>query len=133
MTSTLDQPLPGATTRTIGGVTVDEVAAGGGRVKRLVYPAGWRWSTDMRPVSGTARCMHAHVGFLARGRIAIEYPDGCRVDFAAPAVIAVPPDHDGWVVGDEAAVLIQFDWAGDTVAKLGVAEHRHRGAAPVTS
>lgn len=125
MPSVLDQPLSGATTRTIGGVTIDEVPAGSGRVKRIHYPAGWKWSSDMRPVSGTERCMHAHVGFLAQGKIAIQYGDGCRVDFTAPAVVAIPPDHDGWVVGDEAAILIQFDWARDSVARLGLAEHRH--------
>jgi len=125
LASVLDRPLPGATTRKIGGVTVDEATAGSGRVKRIVYPAGWRWSNDMRPVSGTERCMHTHVGFLAQGKIAIQYADGCRVDFAAPAVVAIPPDHDGWVVGDEPAILIQFDWARDSAERLGVAPHRH--------
>ena len=125
MASVLERPVPGATTHKIGGVTVDEVPAGSGRVKRVMYPAGWRWSTDMRPISGTERCMHAHVGFLARGHIAIEYTDGCRVDFEAPCVVAIPPGHDGWVEGDEPAVLIQFDWSRDSVARLGIAEHRH--------
>lgn len=125
MASVLDQPLSGSTTREIGGVTVDEVPAGSGRVKRIIYPAGWRWSRDMQPVSGTAHCMHAHLGFLAQGKIGIQFADGCRVDFSAPAVVAIPPDHDGWVIGDEPAMLIQFDWGPDSAARLGLAEHRH--------
>ncbi|HKA91925.1 MAG TPA: hypothetical protein VKE22_29885 [Haliangiales bacterium] len=125
MSSPLDQPLPGAIRHDVGGAIVDEVAAGNGRVKRIVYPVGWRWSANMRPVVGTDRCMHAHVGYLAQGHVAVEYADGCRVDFVAPAVVVVAPGHDGWTVGDEAAVLIQFDWARETADRCGLAEHRH--------
>src|SRR2546430_8376638 len=32
----------------------------------------------------TDYCMHAHVGFIARGRIEGEYADGCRFEYAAP-------------------------------------------------
>ena len=31
----------------------------------------------MKPHVDTDLCMHAHVGFLAQGAIAGEYPDGC--------------------------------------------------------
>ena len=80
----------------------------------------------MKPVVGTDRCMHAHVGFQARGEIHIEYGDGCVVAFKAPQVVAIDPGHDGWVVGNEPVVLIEFDFEGDTVTKLGMpAEHRH--------
>ncbi len=118
--------LKGATRRTVGHVQLDVARAGAARVKRMIYPAGFRWSVDMKPVVGSDYCMHAHVGFLARGRLRVEYPDGCRVDFTAPQVIAVEPGHDGWVVGTEPAVVIEFDFEGDTIARLGMpAEHRH--------
>ena len=55
-----------------------------------------------------------HVGMLVQGRIAIEYADGCREEFAAPAAVVVVPGHDGWVVGDEPAVLVQYDCAPAT-------------------
>ena len=36
------------------------------------------------------------------------------------------PGHDGWVVGDEAAVLVQYDCGADTVERLGLpASHGH--------
>jgi hypothetical protein len=105
---------------------MDVVRAGDARVKRVIYPAGFRWSTDMKPVTGTSYCMHAHVGFLARGRIHIEYSDGCRVDFKAPQVVVIDPGHDGWVVGKESAVLIEFDFERDTVKRVGLPDaHRH--------
>src|SRR5262245_14877796 len=75
--------------------------AGVARVKRVLYPPGFRWSTHMKAVVGTDYCLHAHVGFLARGRVHIQYADGCSLDFAAPQVLAVEPMHDAWVVGDE--------------------------------
>ena len=59
-------------------------------------------------------------GMLVQGRIAIEYGDGCREEFEAPAAVVVVPGHDGWVVGDEAAVLVQYDCGGDTVERLGL-------------
>ena len=119
-------PIPDADTRTVGGVQLDIARAGCGRVKRMIYPAGFRWSKDMKPLVGTDYCMHAHIGFLAHGQIHVEYPDGCKREFAAPQVIAVEPGHDGWVVGDEPAVVIEFDFEGDTAKRCGMPErHRH--------
>lgn len=119
-------PIKGAERRELTGVQVDTVRTGAARVKRIVYSPGFRWSKDMKPITGTDYCMHAHVGFLARGQIHVEYPDGCVHEFAAPQALAIEPGHDGWVVGDEPAVLIEFDFEGQTIEKLGMPEsHRH--------
>jgi hypothetical protein len=119
-------PIKGATARVIGGVQLDVASAGAARVKRMIYPPGFKWSSAMKPIVGTDRCMHAHVGFLARGEIHIEYADGCVVEFKAPQIVAIDPGHDGWVVGREPVVLIEFDFEGETVSRLGMpAEHRH--------
>jgi hypothetical protein len=119
-------PVTGATTREIGGVEIAVGRAGAARVKRMVYQPGFRWSTDMKAIVGTELCMHAHVGFLARGQIHIQYADGCVVEFAAPQVVAIEPGHDGWVVGNEPAVMIEFDFEGDTASRLGMPEpHKH--------
>jgi hypothetical protein len=124
--SLLEEPIDGALHTTIGGLEADEVAAGRARVKRIVYPPGWRWSADMGPVVGTDRCMHAHVGFLVQGAIAVEYDDGCKVEYFAPAPVVVEPGHDGWVLGDDAAVLVQVDCDTETVSRFGLTgEHRH--------
>jgi hypothetical protein len=118
--------VKGATHRYIGHVRLDVGPAGDARVKRMIYPAGFRWSKDMKPVVGTDLCMHAHVGFLARGEIHIEYADGCIVEHKAPQIVAIEPGHDGWVVGKEPVVLIEFDFERDTVSRLGMADaHRH--------
>ena len=80
----------------------------------------------MKPVVGTDLCMHAHVGFLARGEIHVEYADGCIVEHKAPQIVAIDPGHDGWVVGKEPVVLIEFDFESETVKRLGMPDvHRH--------
>jgi hypothetical protein len=122
----LTAAVKGATRRNIGHVQLEVGRAGAARVKRMIYPPGFRWSVDMKPIVGTDLCMHAHVGFLARGEIHIVYADGCVVEHKAPQIVAIDPGHDGWVVGKEPVVLIEFDFEGETVNRLGMPDaHRH--------
>ena len=121
----LTAPIEGAEHQSVGGAEIDIGRTGAARVKRIVYPAGFRWSKNMRPEIGGDSCKHAHVGFLARGAIAGEYTDGCRFAHRAPAFVAIEPGHDAWVEGDEAAVLVEFDFEGKTAERLGLSEHRH--------
>jgi hypothetical protein len=119
-------PIAGADRREVAGVLIDAGRAGDARVRRVVYQPGFRWSTHMKPLVGGDRCMHAHVGFLARGEIHIEYADGCVKHLRAPQIVAIEPGHDGWVVGSDPAVLIEFDFERETVERCGMpAEHRH--------
>ena len=120
-TDPLLAPMKEADHREIGGIQLDVARADGSRVKRIVYPPGFRWSTHMKAIVGTDLCQHAHVGFLARGQVHIQYADGCTLKFAAPQVVAIEPGHDGWVVGDEPAVLIEFDFEGETAQRCGMA------------
>ncbi|GAB2862021.1 cupin domain-containing protein [Hymenobacter ruber] len=117
-------PMKGATHREVGGVLVDVVPTGNARVKRIVYPVGFRWSKNLKDIVGTSLCMHAHVGFLASGQINIQYADGAMEKFVAPQAVAIAPGHDGWVVGNEPAILIEFDFEGETVERMGLAS-RH--------
>jgi hypothetical protein len=122
----LTAPIPGADSRVVGGVQVDVVQAGSGRIKRVIYQPGFRWSTHMKEKVGTELCMHAHVGFNARGRIHVQYADGTTQEFEAPQVVAIEPGHDGWVVGDAPAVLIEVDFMSETPARFGMSEPRRR-------
>ena len=124
---TLTAPIPGAEHRELGGVQLDIVRTGQARVKRSVYPPGFHWARDIKPLVGTETCEHAHVGFLAQGRIHMEFPDGCTRDYVAPQVVNIEPGHDGRVVGNEAAVLIEFDFEGETAARCGLPQkHEHK-------
>ena len=118
--------MPGSERSELSGMTVDAGRAGDARVRRIVYPPGFRWSADVRPVVGGDVCEHAHVGFLAQGRLAGRYEDGCAFEFTAPQVVAIEPGHDAWVGDDGPAVLIEVDFERDTVERLGMAvRHAH--------
>ncbi|MFT3917573.1 MAG: hypothetical protein QM704_26850 [Anaeromyxobacteraceae bacterium] len=120
------EPVRGASRSDVGDVRIEIGRAWDARVKRIVYPPGFRWSVHMRPKVGTDLCTHGHVGFLVSGAIRIDYPDGCRVDLVAPQVVAIEPGHDGAVVGDGPAVLIEVDFERATVERLGLPPaHRH--------
>jgi hypothetical protein len=116
----LHAPVRGAAHHEVAGVRIDVAPAGTGRIKRVIYPPGFRWSREMQPVSKTDRCMFAHVGFLLQGQVHVDYPDGCTDEFMAPEVITIEPGHVAWVVGDEAAILIEFDFKGDTALRFGL-------------
>ena len=119
-------PIEGAERKTVGGVTCDIVRAGDARVRRTIYDPGFRWETHMKKAVHTDLCMHAHVGFLARGHVQVQFPDGCAREWVAPAVIVLEPGHKGWVVGDEAAVLIEVDFEGETAKRFGLpSAHAH--------
>ena len=51
--------------------------------------------------------------------IHMEFPDGCVLDFRAPQVLCIEPGHDGVVVGNEPAVVIEFDFGSETVEQAG--------------
>ena len=120
------EPIEGAERREVAGVIVEIGKAGNGRVKRAIYPPGFRWSTHMAPAVRSENCMHAHIGFLARGHIQGEYADGCTFEFVAPQFVTIEPGHDAWVVGGEEAVLIQFDSEEGTARRFGLpSEHSH--------
>jgi hypothetical protein len=125
-TSSLAAPMTGTERTTFAGIATDTVTVGDARVKRVVYPAGLRWSVDVRPLAGGEHCLHAHVGFLVQGRLAGEYADGCTFDFTAPQVVAVDPGHDAWIPGDDDAILLEVDFVRETTARFGIpAAHHH--------
>jgi hypothetical protein len=119
-------PMRASESRVVGGVQIDIFRAGESRVKRMIYPPGFNWGMHLKEAVGTELCMHAHVGFLAHGEIHVRFQDGCVDEFKAPVFVAVEPGHEGWVVGDEPAVLIEFDFEGQTVDKLKIPrQHQH--------
>src|SRR5215475_7045668 len=101
-------PIPESEHGTVGGVDIDLARCGAVRVKRMIYPPGFHWTKDLSASMGEW-CMHSHVGFMAQGQINVKFEDGCIQEYKAPQLVAVEPGHQGWVVGDEPAVLIEFD------------------------
>jgi len=79
-------------------------------VGELVSQPGWRWKDDVRPTVGGEWCQARHIGIVISGRLGIEFPDGTKLEFGPNDVFDIPPGHDGFTVGDEPCV--QIEWGG---------------------
>jgi class 3 adenylate cyclase len=79
-------------------------------VGRMVNQPGWRWSQHVRPTVGGQWCQVRHVGFMISGRLGLDFPDGSSVVFGPGDVFDIPPGHDGYTVGDEP--IVQIEWSG---------------------
>jgi class 3 adenylate cyclase len=109
-------------------LTAELVEIGELTVGFLVTQPGWRWSVDVRPEVGGEWCQARHLGVVLSGRVAVQLQDGRMLEFGPNDVFHVPPGHDGWTIGDEPCV--QIEWAGlHTFAGLGAGL---RGRALVT-
>jgi class 3 adenylate cyclase len=92
------------------GITEDLVELGDVTVGRTVQEPGWRWSTHLRPVVGGEWCQARHVGVVLSGRFGAQLKDGTVLDFGPDDVYDIPPEHDGYTVGDGPCVLLE--WSG---------------------
>jgi len=86
------------------------INVGGGMVGKLTLQPGWRWSTHVKPIAKTEWCEAPHFQYHLSGRLHIKMSDGAEFEIGPGQISTLPPGHDGWVVGDEPVVLI--DWAG---------------------
>ena len=84
------------------------ITVSGKPIGLATFQPGWRWSNDVRPIAGTELCQAHHKGYLVSGRLHAEMPDGSSIDAGPGDVFEIPPGHDGWVVGDEPCVML--DW-----------------------
>jgi len=92
------------------GITEDMVEIGGLTVSRSVSEPGWRWSEHMRPHVGGDWCEARHIGVVVSGSWGALLRDGTVLEFGPDDVYDVPPGHDGYTLGDQPCVLIE--WSG---------------------
>ena len=91
---------------------------GGSDIGRLVFQPGWRWSNDVKPIAGTEWCQAPHFGYMISGSLHIKMQDGSEFDLTPGTVYTLPSGHDAWVVGDEAAVVVDFQGMIDYAKSL---------------
>lgn len=104
-------------------IRTDVVHLGDLTVGRMVNQPGWRWSKDVRPAVGGEWCEIRHVGFMVSGRLGLDFRDGSSVIFGPGDVFDIPPGHDGYTVGDEP--VVQIEWSGlRPWVNLGAARNR---------
>jgi hypothetical protein len=82
----------------------------GATIGRLVLEPGWRWSKDVKPMAGTEWCEAPHFQYHVSGTVRVHMADGTEFDAKPGDLTVLPPGHDGWVVGDQRAVVV--DWQG---------------------
>jgi len=97
-------------TRTFERGQLDILNIAGSEIGRLTLQPGWRWSEHVKPIAGTELCEAPHFQYHLEGTIHIVMADGTEFDARPGDVTALPHGHDAWVVGDEAAVVV--DWWG---------------------
>jgi class 3 adenylate cyclase len=88
--------------------SADIVSLGDTTVGRARWEAGWRWSTDHKPLFGTASCLHHHLGYSVSGVLRVVMDDGQTLDIPPGSVYEIPPGHDAMVIGDEAWETVEW-------------------------
>ncbi len=84
------------------------VKVGGATVGRAVFQPGWRWSTSVQPIAKTKSCEAPHFQYHVSGVLKVRMDDGSEFECLPGDVSLLPPGHDGWVVGDEPVVVVDF-------------------------
>lgn len=84
-------------------VTVEDVT-----LARIILQPGWKWSQHVRPRAGTDSCQMHHAQMVISGRLQVVMDDGERLELGPGDFVSIPPGHDGWVVGEEPYVCIEF-------------------------
>ena len=94
-------------------VRLDEATIGVAR-----WEPGWRWSTHLGPLVGTASCQVHHLGYAVSGTLRVTTDDGDTVDIPPDTAYEIPAGHDALVVGDEAFVTVE--WTSANVVGMGL-------------
>ena len=95
------------------------VTVGGATIGRATFEPGWRWSTSVQPIARTASCEAPHFQYHVSGTLRIVTDDGSEFDCKPGDVSLLPVGHDAWVLGDEPAVVVDFQGMVDYAKGTG--------------
>jgi hypothetical protein len=87
---------------------VELVNIGGATVGRAVFEPGWKWSESVQPIAKTKSCEAAHFQYHVAGVLEVLMDDGTKVVCRPGDVSLLPSGHDAWVVGNENAIIVDF-------------------------
>lgn len=79
-------------------------------VGHFVNEPGWSWRECIQPTVGGEWCQARHLGMMISGRLGVELEDGTTYEIGPDEVFDIPPGHNGWTIGDEP--VVQVEWAG---------------------
>lgn len=97
------------------------ITIGGATIGRGIFEPGWRWSTSVMPIAKTKSCEAPHFQYHVSGILHVVMDDGTEYDLKPGDVSLLPSGHDAWTVGDEAAIVVDFQGMIDYATEA----HRH--------
>jgi hypothetical protein len=89
---------------------------GGAMIGRAIFEPGWRWATSVQPLAKTRSCEAPHFQYHVAGVLRVKMDDGTEFDCKPGDVSFLPSGHDAWVIGNEAAVVVDFQGMLDYAA-----------------
>jgi hypothetical protein len=84
------------------------IKIGGSTIGRGIFEPGWRWATSVQPIVNTHSCEAPHFQYHVSGVLRVKMDDGTEFDCKPGDISLLPSGHDAWTVGDEPAVVIDF-------------------------
>ncbi|MBK9272323.1 MAG: cupin domain-containing protein [Saprospiraceae bacterium] len=84
------------------------IQIGGATIGRGIFEPGWRWTTSVQPLAKTHSCEAPHFQYHVSGILRIKMDDGTEFDCKPGDVSLLPSGHDAWTIGNEPAVVIDF-------------------------
>ena len=87
---------------------VELIEIGGATIGRATFQPGWRWSESVQPLVKTKSCEAPHFQYHVSGVLKVLMDDGTEFECGPGDVSLLPSGHDAWVVGNEPAVVVDF-------------------------
>jgi len=84
------------------------IKIGGATVGRAVFEPGWKWSDSIQPIAKTKSCEAPHFQYHVAGVLMVVMDDGTKFECRPGDVSLLPSGHNAWVVGDEPAIVVDF-------------------------
>lgn len=84
------------------------VKINGAMIGRATFQPGWKWSNSVQPIAKTKSCEAPHFQYHVSGTMMVKMDDGTVLECKPGDVSFLPLGHDAWVVGDEPAIVVDF-------------------------
>ena len=84
------------------------ITVGGVIIGRATFFPGWQWSSSLQPIAKTKSCEAPHFQYHVAGIIMVKMDDGTLLECHPGDISLLPSGHDAWVIGNEPAIVVDF-------------------------
>jgi hypothetical protein len=92
---------------------IELVDVGGRMVGKATFEPGWQWSKHVKQIAKTEWCEAPHFQYIISGTLHVKMADGTEADVGPGSVSMLAAGHDGWVVGNEPVIAVDFQGLAD--------------------